>query len=85
MCFTFEKNNKQSKKPSNCFLQDGAIAIGIVIKCRFYTEDEFNRRWAYRTFHIWTLTRLKYKTEMSLTDELINRYGQVQKDMDKLK
>ena len=44
MCFTFEKNNKQSKKPINCFLQDGAIAIGIVIKCRFYTEDEFNRR-----------------------------------------
>ena len=26
MCFTFQKNNKQTKKPFNCFLQDGASA-----------------------------------------------------------
>ena len=24
MCFTFKKNNKQTKKPVNCFLQDDA-------------------------------------------------------------
>ena len=35
---------KKLLKPINCFLQNGAIAIGVVIKCRFYTEDEFNRR-----------------------------------------
>ena len=29
MCFTFEKNNKRPKKSVNCFLQDGAIAVGI--------------------------------------------------------
>ena len=26
MCFTFKKNNKQTKKPVNCFLQDDASA-----------------------------------------------------------
>ena len=26
MCFTFKKNNKQTKKPVNRFLQDDAIA-----------------------------------------------------------
>ena len=26
MCFTFEKNNKQTKKPVNRFLQDDASA-----------------------------------------------------------
>ena len=26
MCFTFKKNNKWTKKPVNCFLQDGASA-----------------------------------------------------------
>ena len=26
MCFTFKKNNKQTKKPVNCFLQDDATA-----------------------------------------------------------
>ena len=26
MCFTFKKNNKQTKKPVNCFLQDDAGA-----------------------------------------------------------
>ena len=26
MCFTFKKNNKQKKKPVNCFLQDDASA-----------------------------------------------------------
>ena len=26
MCFTFKKNNKQTKKPVNCFLQDDANA-----------------------------------------------------------
>ena len=26
MCFTFKKNNKQTKKPINCFLQDNASA-----------------------------------------------------------
>ena len=26
MCFNFKKNNKQSKKPVNCFLQDDASA-----------------------------------------------------------
>ena len=26
MCFAFKKNNKQTKKPVNCFLQDGASA-----------------------------------------------------------
>ena len=26
MCFTFKKNNKQIKKPVNCFLQDDASA-----------------------------------------------------------
>ena len=26
MCFTFKKNNKQTKKSVNCFLQDDAIA-----------------------------------------------------------
>ena len=26
MCFTFKKNDKQTKKPVNCFLQDDASA-----------------------------------------------------------
>ena len=26
MCFTFKKNNRQTKKPVNCFLQDDASA-----------------------------------------------------------
>ena len=26
MCFTFKKNNKHTKKPVNCFLQDDASA-----------------------------------------------------------
>ena len=26
MCFTFKKNNKQTKKPVNCFLKDDASA-----------------------------------------------------------
>ena len=26
MCFTFKKNNKQTKKPVNCFSQDDASA-----------------------------------------------------------
>ena len=26
MCFTFKKNNKQTKKPVNCFLQHDASA-----------------------------------------------------------
>ena len=26
MCFTFQKNNKQTEKPVNCFLQDDASA-----------------------------------------------------------
>ena len=32
MCFTFKKNNKQTKKPVNCFLQDDArddVSAGI--------------------------------------------------------
>ena len=28
MCFTFKKNNKRTKKPVNCFLQDGA-SVGM--------------------------------------------------------
>ena len=34
--------------------------------------------------HIWTLTRLEYKIEMSLIEELIDRYGLVF-DMDEFK
>ena len=41
MCFTFKKNNKQTKKPVNCFLQDDASAgiQSLQISAKTYGTD----------------------------------------------
>ena len=59
MCFTFKKNNKQTKKPVNCFLQDDASAgiqslqTSIEIKlCQTHGTDYNLFVWEALTRHV---------------------------------
>ena len=48
MCFIFKKNNKQTKKPINCFLQDGAC--GSFLSLQTSAEIKLPKSMEWRVF-----------------------------------
>ena len=75
MCFTFKKNNKHTKKPVNCFLQDDASAgiqslqTSIEIKLCQVDGTDYNK--VYKVPLLLDLTRELF--ERKITENILKK------------